>query len=604
MKANTWRHTLTLRQRLIISAILCVFLPSLITLVVSNYITKDELEKRAVTNIEETLRYVELNVTSYLEDLIYVSNYLQFDNKINTLLKENEHQIYDNSKDNLNAIKNIKITNDLRNIINILSPFYLTILLEDGFSYTNYSKTEYNPNNFLTLDWFKDISDSSYNSINWIGVHPTYIKSDQAKEPNLITITRTLKLSQTKNAYTIISINESDISDILEEANFNNQQEFMLIDADGVILSSDNKKEIQKQFNYNYQIENEQSNYSIVTYKGMDYFLVSYPLTYNNWNLVSLVPYKEMVGNVNTITRNTLILQYLFFAAFLILLIYLVTRLTRPINKLSLITKEVEKGNLQVRSKFQGAGDIETLGYSFDKMLDQIEEMINQIKKEEKGKRKAELEMLQAQINPHFLFNILNSIRLKITLNGDKHSGQLIQSLSSLLRMTINRNNEFITLQEEIETVHHYVKLMNFRHNGHVEIINELSSETLMVEVPRFFLQPIIENAIIHGFNQKGGNIIISAAIKNNLLFIGIKDNGKGMSEGVLCELQNNMLHVNLTNQKVNRSSFTGIGLKNVYQRLLLIYGNEFHMEINSQIEKGTEIEIYIPMEEGVLSNV
>ncbi|QGS69433.1 hypothetical protein CV093_17535 [Oceanobacillus sp. 143] len=148
MKANTWRHTLTLRQRLIISAILCVFLPSLITLVVSNYITKDELEKRAVTNIEETLRYVELNVTSYLEDLIYVSNYLQFDNKINTLLKENEHQIYDNSKDNLNAIKNIKITNDLRNIINILSPFYLTILLEDGFSYTNYSKTEYNPNNF------------------------------------------------------------------------------------------------------------------------------------------------------------------------------------------------------------------------------------------------------------------------------------------------------------------------------------------------------------------------------------------------------------------------------------------------------------------------
>ena len=134
----------------------------------------------------------------------------------------------------------------------------------------------------------------------------------------------------------------------------------------------------------------------------------------------------------------------LFCCCFYLALIILIREITKPVTKLSFITKSVERGNLDVRANVSGNSDVAKLAHSFDNMLDTIEEMIEQIKEQEEEKRMAELEMLQAQINPHFLFNVLNSIRLKIRLSGDKDSAQLIYSLSALLRMTINRNNAFI----------------------------------------------------------------------------------------------------------------------------------------------------------------
>jgi two-component system, sensor histidine kinase YesM len=175
------------------------------------------------------------------------------------------------------------------------------------------------------------------------------------------------------------------------------------------------------------------------------------------------------------------------------------------------------------------------------------------------------------------------------------NSLQLIQSLSSLLRMTINRNNEFIPLYEEIEIVEHYVRLMNFRHKEYIEIINDLASNTLMEEIPRFFLQPIIENAIIHGFDQKSGTIMISSWIEEEMLFIRLKDNGKGMDEESLIILRQKYTSPSSSQQLEHKASLTGIGITNVYQRLSMIYGESFRMEIDSQLSEGTEIKFYIP---------
>ncbi|MGM0876207.1 MAG: sensor histidine kinase [Bacillota bacterium] len=589
--------TLSLRQRLIISAILCVLLPSLITFMVSNYFTKDALEQRAVKQSEDTLRLLDLNISNYLEDLMYVSNYIQFDNQINSILKENRyHSKKDGPTSKISALQHVKISRNLEGITDLLAPSYITILMQNGFSYTNYPTYEYNPNNFYNEDWFKKIENLDFYETYWLGAHPTYIESQKDKNPYLITIARTIEISGKTYAYTIISINEKEVSNIFEQFVSNDEQKLMLINSDGTILSNQNEKEIQKKFSYINHIPNNRDSYSIVDYTDKDYLLVSRPLSYADWKLVSLVPYKKTVGNINAITHTTLLLQGVLFTIFLMILIYLVKELTKPVSRLSRVTKEVENGNLRIRSGIRGKGDIALLGDSFDKMLDKIEDMIDQIKKEENSKRKAELEMLQAQINPHFLFNILNSIRLKIIMNGDKESAKLIQSLSSLLRMTINRNNELIPLYEEIEVVDHYVRLMNFRHKDHIELINNLASNTLMEEIPRFFLQPIIENAIIHGFEQKGGTIIISAWIEKDLLFISLKDNGKGMDHECLHRIKENFSNTRYSQQSENKSSLTGIGINNVYQRLLMIYGEGFRMEIESQLVEGTEVKFYIPM--------
>src|SRR5690606_6553201 len=143
-------------------------------------------------------------------------------------------------------------------------------------------------------------------------------------------------------------------------------------------------------------------------------------------------------------------------------------RFTYSIRKLSRVAAQVEVGNLLVRSRIEGPDEIGMLGKSFDLMLDKINEMITQIKEEQEQKKKAELEMLLAQLNPHFLFNILNSISVRVLMKGDAEHAELLNSLSTFLRMSINRNNEFITLTEELDTINHYMKLVNFKNKAFI----------------------------------------------------------------------------------------------------------------------------------------
>src|SRR5690606_31822574 len=215
------------------------------------------------------------------------------------------------------------------------------------------------------------------------------------------------------------------------------------------------------------------------------------PFTYGDWSIVSLIPQKTAIGNIQKIMRNTLFTIVIFFIIFLLLLILVVSLLTKPLKTLYRVIAQVKIGNLRARSGLTGRGDIEQLGQSWDKMMDTVEQMIEKIKNVEKSKRKAELEMLQAQINPHFLFNTLNSLRLKITLNGDHESSKILQSLSLLLRMTFNRKDEFVTLQNEIEVVRHYIQLMNFKSNSKIELVEDVAQDTLNYNVPCFFLQPL-----------------------------------------------------------------------------------------------------------------
>jgi two-component system, sensor histidine kinase YesM len=244
-----------------------------------------------------------------------------------------------------------------------------------------------------------------------------------------------------------------------------------------------------------------------------------------------------------------------------------------------------------------GNSDVAKLAQSFDTMLDTIEKMIEQIKEQEEEKRMAELEMLQAQINPHFLFNVLNSIRLKIRLSGDKDSAQLIYSLSALLRMTINRNNAFIPLSEELTIVRHYLELMNFRHQDDIELKILITDEIEKIKVPRFFLQPIVENAFIHGYNQSKGTITIAAALRNqDILTLQVTDDGVGMDEIALHSLRSDVFADKNQKKIKNIHSFNGIGVQNVFQRMKMVYGDDFRLEIESTAGVGTTFTFYIPI--------
>lgn len=586
-------NNLSLRKRLIISAILCIFLPIIITMFFNNYFMKYNLVEKATSQSKNTLEVLDLNISNHMEQLLYLSNYIQMDNEIISILRNiSDDKI---TEPNSYALNHLKISQRLENITNLLNPLYLTILIENSFYYTNYPFHEYDPHNLHNEDWIKNRDVLNHLSASWIGVHPNYIESLSNKKPYLISIARSVKVSETKDALILLSISENDISTFFEKYN-NDDQHFMLIDYEGTILSHSDDQYIQQNLDILDQQENENNGSNIVTYDNAKYLMLTHPLSYADWQLVSMTPYNSVVGNIDIITSNSLLLQVITFIFFMIILILLVNRMTKPISHLSYVANEVESGNIQVRTGIKGDGDVAKLGHSFDNMLDEIENMIKKIKYKENSKRKAELEMLQAQINPHFLFNILNSLRLKTMMNGDQEISGLIKSLSQLLRMTINRNNEFIPLEKEFEIIEHYVKLMNFKGQLNIKIKDDLSRDTLLEEVPRFILQPLVENSIHHGYMINSGDVMIASRREKGYLVIHVIDHGRGMSQEELAQLKKSLVLITESTKKMKtKKHFTGIGVSNVYQRLLLIYGKNFRMDIKSEQPGGTKITLYIP---------
>jgi two-component system, sensor histidine kinase YesM len=585
---------MSLRMRLIISVVLCILFPWVSTYIVSNYFTKDVLEQRAATQSEDDLRMIELGIKNMLDDMMYTSNYIQFDTKMNQLLKS--HELIDPSSSNVKqeiALNYIHISNELSGITDLLAPLYITILYKNDLYYTNYSQIDFNPLQFKEKPWFEKLDTLSFYQTYWLGAHPTYIQSERENSPHLITIGRRIQSASTSNSYLIISLKEREVKKLLSQYQSEKRAKFYLTNKDGDIYSSLNTNEVGTTLRYD--VTNK--DYQIVDYEKEKHLLVSYPVSYSNWRLVSLVPYKDTIGSINMVTRTTILIQGGFLVLFLLGLIMLVREFTKPITRLHHVTKAIKQGDLTARIHLSGSNDVAQLGHSFNHMLDTIEEMIEQIKIQEEAKRNAELEMLQAQINPHFLFNVLNAIRLKIKMEGNAGSASLIYSLSALLRMTINRNNAFIPLEEELTIVKHYVDLMNFRHQHDVELEIDVSDAASSFQVPRFFLQPIIENAIIHGGNNRKETIkIIASEQIDTYLELFITDNGKGMDKLTLEGLRKKIFQPNGHEAEKSSKSFNGIGVQNVYQRMKLIYGEAFLLRIDSIEGEGTTLMFQIPV--------
>ncbi|WEK55052.1 MAG: sensor histidine kinase [Candidatus Cohnella colombiensis] len=568
------------RQKLILTSLLCLVLPSVITLIVTGLYTKGELINKAITKAEQSLEVAELYESNIMKDMINAFNSIQYDSEMITQLRIGLKKYQGNNSKKIDFFSFKAIAERLDRITFFGGQTYVTILLPGGLYFSNYS-TYNNSLAFMYEEpWFKELSTEPMNTTRWLGVQKNYIHNDADRSPNLVTIVRTFKLSNsTPNAYIILSKPEEQFRQIF--AKYAADQTMMLLDADGKIISHTNSERVGQVFQ---EKRPSPDSHEVVTLNGTNYIAVTHPLSYADWSMLSLTRYESVTNKVGVWFNSVVGLQVVFFLLFAIVLLYFLNQWTKPIMKLARTASKVEKGFLEERSHVKGSDEVGHLGFAFDRMIDRFVEMIKQIEMEQNRKRIVELELLQAQVNPHFLFNTLNSIRLKAIMKGENEIGEIIGSLSTLLRMTINRNNEFIPLHEEADTVKHYMQLMNYRHHEGVELTVNLASDTLLEAIPRFTLQPLVENAYIHGLRQKQGEISISAWKQDDYLMIEIKDNGIGMTEDRIQEI-------------MNGAPISGIGLKNVNERLKIIYGAPFAMNLISPPGEGLSIVLRIPLE-------
>lgn len=270
-----------------------------------------------------------------------------------------------------------------------------------------------------------------------------------------------------------------------------------------------------------------------------------------------------------------------------------------PIKKLHDVTATITQNDLQVLVTSKNANEIADLGMSFNVMINKIRELLDSKIKEQANLKKAEFRALQAQINPHFLYNTLDTIIWMAEARKNNQVIELVRALSCFFRITLSEGKDWITIQDEIEQTRSYLAIQKMRYRDILDYQIEVDETVLNATILKLLLQPLVENAIYHGIKnkRKGGTVIVRVYRQDeDKIFLEVEDNGAGFTHYKLAKIQ----------EKINDDSDEfkleerGFGLENVNKRVKLYYGKEYGLSIESEYQLGTRVKLVIPMKNGL----
>ncbi|OKP93658.1 histidine kinase [Paenibacillus sp. P46E] len=320
---------------------------------------------------------------------------------------------------------------------------------------------------------------------------------------------------------------------------------------------------------------------------GEKRFITVRTLAQTGWKIVGVAYYDEIVTTKHDL--NHFLIWFLGFVILgvIVLSIFLSWLIASPIRKLERTVKLVGEGDLNTPIDVSGAYEIEQLSRRFNMMLQRIRQLMDQIIYEQETKRKGELEVLQSQINPHFLYNTLNSVIRLAERGKTDEVVTMIQSLSKFFRISLSKGKNMITMQEELDHIRHYLVIQSLRFKNKFRYEIKAQDEVLTYQTIKLILQPIVENALYHGIEMMPdeGLITITAELQERMIVIRISDNGLGMNQETLKTI--------LSGGKTSGGS--GVGVRNVNERIGLVYGREYGLTFESEIEEGTTVTVIFP---------
>ena len=307
----------------------------------------------------------------------------------------------------------------------------------------------------------------------------------------------------------------------------------------------------------------------------------------------------DVVGKFNEITFLTLIIFAILVLIELFLSIIIPNSIVRPIQHLRDVTNQVAKGDLTVRAQVLYGAEVKDLGHALNSMIQKIDYLLKAVKAEEENLRKAELELLQAQIKPHFLYNTLDTIMWLAESGDQKEVVKMVGSLSDFFRTSLNYGKSMFTLSEEERHIRSYLQIQQVRYQDILEYEIVFPDGLKDVVIPKITLQPIVENALYHGIKNRRdmGKIIICATCEIDDVVIRVKDNGIGMTGEQLNDLKKRF---NRSNKKLEgpKNQEGSYGLYNVNQRIKLRFGKKYGIDIQSVPGQGTCVEVKIPFQQ------
>lgn len=364
-----------------------------------------------------------------------------------------------------------------------------------------------------------------------------------------------------------------------------------VLDKQGVIVSSNQSQLIGKQANdllhYAGKIEASSDNYIIENFMGKDQIISMEYLPSFDMYLFNVIDKQQAIGDL--IDKKDIILISMGIVFVALIIVFLASR--RLTNSLSRLVKQIanaSKHNFHQYVSETGTYETKKIGNAFNSMLDELHEYVEQLVESQKQQRNAELAALQQQINPHFLYNTLTSIKFMVQMGEKAETEATINALISLLQNTIGNVSETNSIVQEVDNLKNYVLINQKRYGDRIKVNYFISPDCLEYHVPKLILQPFMENSFFHGFNRKGeGYINVLVWKEGDNLICEVVDNGDGMEVSPESKLPNT---------KRKQQLFSGIGVRNVHDRIQLIYGEPYGVTISSELGEGTKVRITLPI--------
>lgn len=582
---NQWIQT-SLRRKLSILMLVSILVPLLFlggfSYVISLRITEDKTKLAGM----DTLRQMDGNLRFIIQDVQNISLFLIGDKDIQQWLSSVDET----------SSRSANIVGMLTNLASS-KPY-----LSDITIYPSNGNVEVSTTTLYDSDLSSQLNIDEVNEKQWTGV---YSVRDYAGAKNIITFIRPLRSIHNYNqlGWLAISLDEKVISEYWSQPQLGDGQgQVALVNDQGEILSATNKSWLSKPFDTLYPgaIQGlSQAKVGNKTYgEGRaKQTILHYRQPNLGWMLIGTIPYDLYSSQNRYIWQLTLVAVALSVGISACLILFVVQRVTNPLRVLTRLLTRIDPDRPLPIFPSDSSDEIGMLGQSYNMLGKQIAILKEQLIRDEVRKKEADIRALQAQIHPHFLYNTLSSIHWIALMADEKRIADMVQALSDFLRISLNRGKDYCPVHQELSHIRNYAQIQSIRFPDQFDMDFIINSELNDKVMLKLLLQPLVENAMIHGIQKKNGKGTITVYLerKEELMSFLVLDDGIGMTVEQLDKVRSDLT----STEDISLEESGGYGLRNVNERLILHYGSESQLNIQSGLNKGTRISFSIPIREG-----
>lgn len=583
----------SLRNRLVLYFTLVILFIAISINIFYYYSSRRSLEQNMILNAKSTNLYIIDNINKQLKSVEQLSDWLFLNKNLDKL-------IYGNSLTASNFI-NLFDAQDFINYQVLNSPVgkYISSLIymrnsqidirtgEDAQQIDKFSIQE--------TEWFKSGIEAR-GRVRWGSVIEN--PAVQKNEKYILPLVRQIKNTITDEAegWCMLGFKPSLISDVFTRFITEPEDSLMVVDSRGICIAHKDKEQIARNLSQDEsvgRILGKENGYFMANTGNQKRLVVYNSFPDTDWMIIYSISYSQF-DTQNRLLRDITLTAITISVIFsIVLTFFLSLNLTRPLRHIFKRLEDISSGVFKRDAALEGEDEMGILGKGINEMAGNIQKLLDRVIKEETEKRKLELKVLQNQVNPHFLYNTLNSIKWMATVQRAGGVADMISALGRLLRNIARGTDEKITLKEELTLLDDYLCIQDARYKGRIEVQYRIADERLyQYRILKFTLQPVVENAIFHGIEPKKGMglINIEAFEEENEMVLVVTDNGVGMSGEQIKNL--------FLKPDDNARGLSGIGVKNVDRRIKITYGEQYGLKIESSEGAYTKVRINIPKEE------